>query len=317
MPGFNKEQIAEAKRIDLLTYLQRYEPGAIFKDGNQYRLKEHDSLVISNGKWHWCSRGFGGKTALDFLIHVRGYEFMDAVSTLLDGRAAPYLSSQPVPPKVKKPFALPPANRCGFHAVAYLQSRGIDSDIILRCVNENRFYESKHYHNCVFVGFDTQKTPRFAWLRGITSGFRQDIESSDKRYSFVLPSTDPTSRYVTVAESPIDALSLASLLKMETDEWEQFSYLSLGGTSPLALLQYLKDNPGVNHVYLCLDNDKAGLEAVQKIMETVFNDEALAGRAITIDAKPPPVGKDYNDALLEKLHNEKEQPRRHLAVISI
>ena len=320
MPGVSKAQIAQAKQIDLLTYLRRYEPNAIVKSGSDYRLKEHDSLVISdNGKWHWCSRGFGGKTALDFLIHVRGYAFLDAVHHLLEGRAVSGLPSQPVPPKVKKPFALPPANRCGFHSLAYLQSRGLDSDIIMRCINEGRLYESRYYANCVFVGFDPENIPRFAWVRGSTSGFRQDIEGSDKRYSFALPSPNPASRSLAVGESPIDVLSIATILKLGTGEWESMSYLSLGGTSPLALLQHLKDSPGIEQVSLCLDNDKAGLKAMQKIKDAVLADESMAGRLIDISIVPPPIGKDYNEALLMKLQEKREQtaPRRLTAAISI
>ncbi len=39
--------------------------------GNVYCTKEHDSLKISNGKWYWWSRGFGGVSALDYLIKVK------------------------------------------------------------------------------------------------------------------------------------------------------------------------------------------------------------------------------------------------------
>ena len=71
--GVTEEQIAEAKRWDLLSYLQAYEPGELKKSGpREYRTRSHDSLVISNGKWHWCSRNMGGRTALDYLIKVRG-----------------------------------------------------------------------------------------------------------------------------------------------------------------------------------------------------------------------------------------------------
>jgi len=61
--GVTKEQIAQAKSIDLLSYLQANEPGNLKKSGsNEYRLADHDSLKISNGRWHWFSRGIGGKT---------------------------------------------------------------------------------------------------------------------------------------------------------------------------------------------------------------------------------------------------------------
>ena len=40
-----------------------------------------------NGKWCWFSRGIGGYSALDYLIKVNGYSFMDAMETIT-GRAA-------------------------------------------------------------------------------------------------------------------------------------------------------------------------------------------------------------------------------------
>ena len=52
------EQIAQAKEIDLLTYLRSCDPYALVHvGGNTYCTREHDSLKISNGKWNWFSRG--------------------------------------------------------------------------------------------------------------------------------------------------------------------------------------------------------------------------------------------------------------------
>ena len=73
---FTDEQIKAAKSIDLLTYIQTYEPGNITKVGSDaYQLKDHDSVKISNGKWFRHSRGYGGYNALDFLIKVRDMNF--------------------------------------------------------------------------------------------------------------------------------------------------------------------------------------------------------------------------------------------------
>lgn len=88
MPYYSKEQIAQAREMDLLTYLQNYEPTELVHvTGNTYSTREHDSLKISNGKWMWWSRGFGGASALDYLVKVRGDSFIDAVSKIL-GKAA-------------------------------------------------------------------------------------------------------------------------------------------------------------------------------------------------------------------------------------
>ena len=70
------EQVAKAKEWDLLTCLQVFEPGELKKCGtNEYCTRTHDSLKISNGKWNWHSRGIGGRTALEYLIKIRGLTF--------------------------------------------------------------------------------------------------------------------------------------------------------------------------------------------------------------------------------------------------
>ena len=83
-----REMIDRAKEMDLLTYLQTYEPQELVHfGGSTYCTREHDSLKISNGKWCWFSRGIGGRTALDYLIKVKEVPFTEAVERIV-GRAA-------------------------------------------------------------------------------------------------------------------------------------------------------------------------------------------------------------------------------------
>lgn len=317
MPWVTEEQIARAKQVDLLDYLLENEPNNLKKTGNEYRLRDHDSLTVSNGKWHWHSRGFGGTTALNYLIKVKGMEFTEAVQTLAyDVRAGPPPSipastSKPLPPKKAQPFALPAKNVNNDRAIAYLLGRGIDKDIIKRCVEAGTLYEGRKYHNCVFVGQKDEKGKvRFACVRGTTTGFRRDMDSSDKRFGFLLPACAPPGEIVMVAEAPIDALSMATLQKRKDAGWEGRYYLSLGGVSPLALLHFLRQHPQVNHIVLGLDNDKTGMEAIEKIKAAVYEDERLRDRTLCITVSSPPVGKDYNDTLLEEIREQKEQEQR-------
>ena len=70
---YTKEQIAEADSMDLVSYLESrgYE---LMRQGNQYRLKEHDSLYVKGNQWYWHSQHKGGKT-LDFLMDYEGLSF--------------------------------------------------------------------------------------------------------------------------------------------------------------------------------------------------------------------------------------------------
>lgn len=103
MPYIDPEVILEAKKMDLFTYLQNYEPQELVHfSGNVYCTRTHDSLKISNGKWCWHSRGIGGRSALDYLIKVNGISFTAAVEQIM-GQAAikppVFISKQKEPPK--------------------------------------------------------------------------------------------------------------------------------------------------------------------------------------------------------------------------
>lgn len=57
MPRIAQDEVLAARQMDLLTYLQLYEPNNLVKlAGENYCTREHDSLKISNGKWHWLDR---------------------------------------------------------------------------------------------------------------------------------------------------------------------------------------------------------------------------------------------------------------------
>ena len=80
------EEIKRAREIDAFSYLQTYCPGELVKlGGGVYCTKTHDSLKISNGKWFWWSQGFGGASALDYLVKVEKVDFVEAVKMLNKG----------------------------------------------------------------------------------------------------------------------------------------------------------------------------------------------------------------------------------------
>lgn len=103
--------VQEVKRMDLLTYLKNYEPYELVHfSGNTYTTRTHDSLKISNGKWMWWSREIGGRSALDYLIKVKEYSFLEAVE-LLVGQAniqPPLSASENIP--MEKHLLLPKKN---------------------------------------------------------------------------------------------------------------------------------------------------------------------------------------------------------------
>ena len=297
-----REMIDRAKEMDLLTYLQTYEPQELVHfGGSTYCTREHDSLKISNGKWCWFSRGIGGRTALDYLIKVKEVPFTEAVERIV-GRAAgqPPISDARQQPEQTKTLLLPQVSRCAAHAVEYLHRRGIDYELIDFCIRTGRLYEIYPHHNVVFVGKDNDGQPRYACLRGIGTDFKGEATGSNKRFSFSIPAEEP-SPVLYLFESAIDLLSYATLLKMKGRDWRQDAMLSLGGVFkqkqefviPMALSQYLQDHPGVHTLCLHLDNDEVGRDAAAGIMA------GLGDRYEVLD-RPPPSGKDVNDLLLQR-----------------
>ncbi len=309
--GVSKEQIEKAKEWDLLSYLETYEPHELKRCGpHEYCTRTHDSLKISNGKWCWNSRGIGGRTALDYLIKVRGMDFVGAVEALCGYRAPP--PQERPKPKPPKPFQLPEASRFPAAMLSYLQKRGIHPELLQACIQAGTLYESRKYQNCVFVGKDPAGHARFACLRGTRDNFRIDVEGSDKRYNFSLLAADPECSRLAVAESPIDTLSLASLVKLSGGEWRDSHYLSLGGTAPRAMIQFLHDHPHVTQVSLCLDNDKAGLVGMERLEQAIQEDPNLSQRVKLVHRNPPPPGhgKDYNEFLCQVKTERQKQYQR-------
>ena len=191
---FDPAVIEQARQIDLLSYLQRYEPSNLKRvAGNVYCTREHDSLKISNGKWYWWSRDFGGYSALDYLMKVREYSFVEAVQTLTGDMG----DWKPPPPAVKKDepkvLLLSEKNANCDKMTEYLFGRGIDYQLIQDCIAEGIIFDGRKYHNAVFVGKGKSErqsmqllgvrlaAPLRATHRAATSGIRSDFWQEDQR----------------------------------------------------------------------------------------------------------------------------------------
>jgi hypothetical protein len=318
MPYYNEEQILKARSIDLLTYLQTYEPTELVHvRGNTYCTREHDSLKISNGKWMWWSRGFGGSSALDYLVKVRGMPFIDAMKILTDDKEIALNEASNIremsQSKGNRKLLLPEKSETNLEVVRYLTGRGIDREIIRESIDEGLLYESLPFHNCIFVGYNESEEPAYACYRA-TNGERLmgDAAGSDKRYAFRINCAGST---LHVFESAIDLLSYATIMKMRTGEWRAEPMVSLGGVYapginskqsklPIALENITKNQAQINTIALHLDNDFAGRSATASIATK------LEGKYVIRD-EPPPYGKDCNDYLqhLQKQKNARQMGR--------
>lgn len=306
MPYIPPEVIEQARQIDLLSYLQTFEPNELVRiSGNNYTTRTHDSLKISNGKWMWWSHRIGGYNALDYLVKVKGVSFVEAVETLMGNAAVmPTLTVRPKQEEKPKVLCLPKKSVSADRITRYLLGRGIDRSVIEYCIAKGYIFESLPYHNLVCVGFDESGKARYAAYRAANERrILGDCPGSDKHYSFRLVNSD--SSEVHLFECAIDLLSYATFEKLAGRDWQKENLLSLAGvylpkekieesTTPAALVQYLKSKPQIKKIVLHLDNDNTGRKAAEALKVILPNNYEV------ID-DPPQKGKDFNDFLCIEL----------------
>ena len=284
-----------------IEFLRRYRADDLVKSSarGEFELKSHDSFKI-NGEsslWHWKSRGIGGKSALDYLMHVEGCSFVEAVKMLCEEQPVFTPQSHANVERQRPPFELPEKSPTTTRVEAYLRCRGISQAVIDHCLQTGILYESLPYHNCVFVGRDAGGTPRYAALRGTyTYGkqFKGESTGSDKRFGFCIAPTAESS-VVAVFEAAIDAMAEMMLAGDAADKYR----LSLGGIyapeegrdihPPAALEEFLRRHPQVKRIEFCLDNDPPGRAAAAALAR-------LYGEQYQVAVHLPPIeGFDYGD----------------------
>ena len=291
---FTDEQIAQADSINIISYAQS--SGYPIKQVTQrsFKIEGYGGLYIhSDGhKWNWFSQNKGGG-AIQFVMEMEGKTWVEAINHLLDINPEVVRYVPPIiekEGKKKGEFILPEKNTTFKHIFAYLiNTRGIGKEIVYDFVKKHKLYENKH-KSCVFVGYNKEGQAKYASVRSTnTSGksFRCDVENSDKTYPFCKEGTNDT---VCVFEAPIDLLSYLTLIKKHNIQNFKSHCISLGGVSDKALDYYLKENPNIKKIMLCLDNDEAGHFACQQIREK-YRDKYKIVRHV-------PEGKDFNEQLL-------------------
>ena len=279
---YTQAQIDKANAVDLEKFL-RAQGETLVRSGKEYRWKAHDSLTVCGNKWFRHSQSKGG-FPVDFVMEFYGKSFPEAVQMLTGepGEAQPEADPAPSPA-----FRLPLRNVTNANILNYLtQERKLSPSLVNFFIAAGDIYEDAAHHNVVFVGRDADGHPRYASSRGIREKFRQDAAGAEKAFGFAHRGTD---KQLLVFEAPIDLLSFIELFPKN---WQQHSYLSLGGVSGKALRQFLSERPDVERVFLCLDSDKAGEDACKRLT-------ALLPDTVSV-TRIQPCMKDWNDVLVHR-----------------
>ena len=285
-----------AQNTDLVSLLRAQGERPV-RSGREFRTPNDPSITVRGNKWFDHSKREGGY-AVSFAQRYYRLPYQEAVLLLL-GRKNGKSYEQAKPAKeAPKPFALPEPYGTMRRMYAYLmRQRHIDREVISYFVHEKLLYEDKH-HNCVFVGVDGSGEAKHAHIRSTNSEgrvFRMNIEGSASEHCFHKNGTDKS---LYVFEASIDLLSHITLYPYG---WQEHSYVACCGTSIQPVLERLRQNPKLDTVYLCLDNDDAGNDACDRMTDTL-EDMGLDVERLC------PVRKDWNDDLCAKFERKESQP---------
>ena len=296
MEEYTREQIQRADDTDLYVFLSGR--GEQFKRcGKEYRWLRHDSVMINKNEWYRFSQNKGGH-AIDFMKEFYGLSFAEAVKELLGEEGAGETNRrtakedagrQKVCPIPLPGLELPERNESCEIARKYLiEQRKLSEQLVDQMIAKGDIYESKNYHNVVFVGRDKEQNPRYAAMRGTDENrYRGEAKGSEKAYGFGHVGTDEK---LFVFESPIDLLSYITAVP---EEWEKHSYISLGGLSEKAMKRMYTEYPHIHSIYLCLDNDEPGNERCRQFVSLI--PEKLSVYRLE------PVKKDWNECLVAEV----------------
>lgn len=296
MEEYTREQIQRADDTDLYVFLSGR--GEQFKRcGKEYRWLRHDSVMINKNEWYRFSQNKGGH-AIDFMKEFYGLSFAEAVKELLGEEgvgetnrrtAKEDAGRQKVCPIPLPGLELPERNESCEIARKYLiEQRKLSEQLVDQMIAKGDIYESKNYHNVVFVGRDKEQNPRYAAIRGTDEKrYRGEARGSEKAYGFGHIGTDEK---LFVFESPVDLLSYITAVP---EEWEKHSYISLGGLSEKAMKRMYTEYPHIHSIYLCLDNDEPGNERCRQFVSLI--PEKLSVYRLE------PVKKDWNECLVAEV----------------
>lgn len=232
------------------------------------------------------------REAVIYLLNEAGYRyedksFKDDTSRKNHERRK---EEQKKEPEGKGVFVLPEPNDNYRRLYAYLlKTRCLSKEMVDWFVKKKLIYETRRYHNVVFIGRDSFGTARFASMRGTVDNygnpFKGDVENNDKTYGFNV--RNKKNKEVKVFEAAIDLMSY-----MDYKRDGQSNKLALGSTWDGALDRFLLENPQIKRISLYLDNDKAGRKAAALIRKKYIE------IGYHVKVRFPPHGKDWNEFLV-------------------
>ncbi|WP_064590812.1 DUF3991 and toprim domain-containing protein [Streptobacillus moniliformis] len=261
-----------------------------------FKLRNHDSLILNGNRFYWNSKNIGGNYYI-LLKELYGFnnkkawevsqEFLDAIEY-----------GEFIPGKIET------INEKKEYEYKHYEKKGSLDDIKKylcdkRCL-DSQIVESLYYNKLLYM--DYKKNIIFS-IKDINDGEKIGEEiigtgelkyrrntSESKGFNLTRRSIEenPEINTLYVFESTIDLLSYVQLYKTEiNDKWQDINvrFLTLSGLREDIFKQYIEN---IENVYVCVDNDVAGENFYEKVK----------GKYEGINFyREKPIEKDFNEDL--------------------
>ncbi len=312
---YSEEQIQKALATDIVAYAlsEGFDVENADKNQKAYHIKDMAGLYLfKNGGFHCFSDETKG-SIIDFAMKYQALTFVQAVENITG--ATPYQDydakyektyvHKPISQEKtveRKPLALPKKDANADEVEEYLTVvRQLDSEIVKDLIAKGDIFQAVTqkdqytFRNCAFVSFSEKREEKACSLRSIAVGskFRQEYVNSDKSYAFAMQGK---SERLFVFESPIDAISHATLRKLNGIDYTKDSRISVGGLNDRAIERYLKANDHIKEIVFCFDNDKDSTKNVgQEFAKKCYQKYSQRGFQTFVEV---PKNKDFNEDLV-------------------
>lgn len=282
------------------------------KEGNSVRYKDATiNIVVTENKWYDNKAGIGGAGPIDLVSHLRGYSFRDAV-LWLDGSCSTipsFLSASSCKdknsneckilsyPEAREQYAVRDDSRWAEARSYLVEQRRLQADIVDIMFKNGNLYATKK-GGIAFVHLNVDGEEVGCSIRSIQhcSKFHQSI--GKKTTGWFSVGNLKTAKTILVAESAIDALSLATLHPMEPNT----AVVAVSGAySPLPLLEHAFRNGA--KLIAAYDNDEAGINAKEQLHTTWK--ELTHGKGTFLEKIP--IKKDWNEDLCRSYQQKNQK----------
>lgn len=297
---FSEEEMKKAMSVSIIDYINANNIGNLEKESNKYyrfKFKEHDSIVIDTRKNYFIHNAMQGeKNATGNIINFIQYiydnkvDFKQAVLECLKFAENGYKPTEIEFEKkeFKYDFTLDSKN---WKSVSYLtNNRKIDRNLVDKLFKQGYLSQDKYFNlitNWTIDGRPPLHNHSIVGATQILTKNRNEIgnapnkyikEASEENFGFNITIGD-TIKDIYFFEATVDMLSY---MTMYPESIQNARFVSLEGVKHNSMAKFVANTYAMNiakgfedgfNVHLCVDNDTAGHQLLDRYME--YNNDQI------------------------------------------